>query len=184
MTLTYLSEWEKGALKDTLNLAFEQFQCCIYTLTQTYQLSPCYSMSPMKWRNCCLMFFPSLSLRPHTHTPLSSRVSLPFSPQSNYLASEGGNLLSLVAAQVPIRANELHLSNELITLNELKTLCRRSCLWKKKRAAGRDEGDLGDKNGNAGLCRNTGESSEWLVRVRTRTRTASVSSAVVHVDLS
>lgn len=46
----------------------------------------------------------------------------PFSLQSNYLASEGGNLLSLVAAQVPIRGNALHLSNELITLNELKTL--------------------------------------------------------------
>lgn len=43
-----------------------------------------------------------------------------FPPQSNYSASEGGNLLSLVAAQVPIRGNVLHLSNELITLNELK----------------------------------------------------------------
>lgn len=45
---------------------------------------------------------------------------------------------------MPIRENALHLSNELITLNELKILLVLSCL-EKKRAAGRDEGDLGDK---------------------------------------
>lgn len=72
------------------------------------------------------MYTTTTSTPPHTHTQLSSRVSLPFPPQSNYLASEGGNLLSLVAPQVPIRGNALHLYNELITLNESKTLCRRS----------------------------------------------------------
>lgn len=47
---------------------------------------------------------------------------------------------------MPIRGNSLHLSNELITLNELKTLA----LGGGKKGggggggAGRDEGDLGD----------------------------------------
>lgn len=48
---------------------------------------------------------------------------------------------------MPIRGNSLHLSNELITLNELKTLA--SGGGKKGGGvcgggAGRDEGDLGD----------------------------------------
>lgn len=85
-----------------------------------------------------VFFFPFFSSTPLPNTgtqpPFPSRVSLPFSPQSNYLASEGGNLLSLVAAQVPIRGNTLHLSNELIALNELKTLLRRE---KKRRGGSR-----------------------------------------------
>lgn len=83
-----------------------------------------------------VFFFPFFLYTPPKRrhaAPFPSRVSLPFSPQSNYLASEGGNLLSLVAAQVPIRGNTLHLSNELIALNELKTLLRRE----KKEGGGR-----------------------------------------------
>lgn len=76
----------------------------------------------------------------------------------------------VAAAQVPIRGNALHLSNELITLNELKALWLCSCVcrgggvqwdyecgvrWSGEEVAWSDEGDLGDKKqgGNAGVHR-------------------------------
>lgn len=137
---------KRGALKDALTLR------AISGLRIPAENS-CLRATPASPNGADILllwvFFPFFLHTPPEHrhaAPFPSRVSLPFSPQSNYLASEGGNLLSLVAAQVPIRGNTLHLSNELIALNELKTLLRRE----KKRggAAGRDEGDLGDEFGN------------------------------------
>lgn len=50
---------------------------------------------------------------------------------------------------MPIRGNTLHLSNELITLNELKTsVALLMCIGGKGGdVAGRDEGDLEGKTG-------------------------------------
>lgn len=117
----------------------------LHTLTHTHT-SCLYaiSMSPLHHTILKRLFSHVFSclLHPyytHTHTSpwffLHHVCPCLFSLQSNYSASEGGNLLSLVAAQLPIRGNGLHLSNELITLNELKTLWRCSRVWKK--AAGR-----------------------------------------------
>lgn len=113
------------------------------------------SMSPMEWE-VVFMYTPPPPPPPlQTHTQLSSHVSFPFSPQSNYLASEGGNLLSLVAPQVPIRGNVLRLYNELITLNESKALC----LEKKRR---RQVGIRGIQEAKMGMwaCKQIQEKAE------------------------
>lgn len=113
-------------------LCFSNFGAA-YTLSHKHTSCLCaISMSLVEWE-VVFMYTPPPPPPPlQTHT-LSSHASLPFSPQSNYLASEGGNLLSLVAPQVPIRGNVLRLYNELITLNESKALCHRSHAWKKKK---------------------------------------------------
>lgn len=131
-----------------MHLLCEQFQASTYLQKTAVSVLPPCPQTEQIYR-FGVVFFPFFLYTPPEHrhaAPFPSRVSLPFSPQSNYLASEGGNLLSLVAAQVPIRGNTLHLSNELIALNELKTLLHRE--KKKRGAAGRDEGDLGDEFGN------------------------------------
>lgn len=89
--------------------------------TRIYQLSPCHRFYiPSPWTlEIVFPCFPFPHL-PHKQQPPSPLLRV--SPHSNYLADEGGNLLSLVAAQVPIRENVLYLPNELIKLNELKTL--------------------------------------------------------------
>lgn len=120
-----------------MHLLCEQFQAFTYLQKTAVSVPPPRPQTEQRF-----FFFPFFLYTPPEHrhaAPFPSRVSLPFSPQSNYLASEGGNLLSLVAAQVPIRGNTLHLSNELIALNELKTLLRRE----KKKRGGRQVGMKG-----------------------------------------
>lgn len=147
---------ERGALKDALH--FSNFRAaCSLSRAHTSCLHAISTSRPHPDGLKGLFSRVFLFTHTHTHTPYPPVCPFPFfSPQSNYLASEGGNLLSLVAAQVPIRGNALHPSNELITLNELKTLPgSRSRAWKKKagRQVGRTKGIWGTKrNKKRGEC--------------------------------
>lgn len=141
-----------------MHLLCEQFQAFTYLQKTAVSVLPPRPRTEQIY--CCGVLFSFFLYTPPEHrhaAPFPSHVSLPFSPQSNYLASEGGNLLSLVAAQVPIRGNTLHLSNELIALNELKTLLRR-----EKKRGRRQVGMKGTQGTNSGMCENAAESGqEW-----------------------